>query len=91
MSDTFETLLDDLRVQLDNTYLDPNVRVWMTRVVNVLEEECKTKHPQPKSGSGQETTTSQSDGEDTSRSTSSKGSTKSTPSGPSVTDIPSEG
>lgn len=91
MSDTIEALLDDLRVQLDNTYLDPNVRVWMTRVVNVLEEECKTKHPQPKSGSGQETTTSLSADADTSRSTSSKGSTKSTQTAPSGTATPSEG
>jgi hypothetical protein len=92
VSPAVEALLVDLREQLDNTYLDPYIRVWMTHVVTVLEdEECKTNQPQPKSDSGPETTTSPLADEDTFRSTSSKGSTKSTRTGPSVTATPSEG
>lgn len=87
-------LLDELEVALENTYLDPNVRVWMTRVVNALKEEgwTPTTKPQPqKSEPGPEPTTSPLDDEDTSPSTSSKGTTKPTQSVPSGTDTPSEG
>lgn len=87
-------LISELEVELENTYLDPHVRVWLTRVVNELKEEGWTTStkPQPqKSEPGPEPTTSQSAGEDTSPSTSSKATTKPTPSGPSETGTLSEG
>lgn len=90
-SPAIEDLLTDLRELLNNTYLDPFFRIWATRVLTVLEDECTTNQPQPKSDSGLGTTTSPSAGEDTSLSTSLKGTTKLTRIGPFATATPSEG
>lgn len=85
-------LLDELETVLENTYLDPLTRVYLTRVVNTLEDEgwtSTTKQVQQKSEPGPEQMTFPSDDEGTSPSTSSKGTTKFTPSAPSGTATPS--
>lgn len=87
-------LLDELEAVLENTYLDPLTRVYLTRVVNTLEDEgwtSTTKQAQQKSEPGPEQMTFPSDAEDTSPSTSSKGTTKRTQTDPSGTATPSEG
>lgn len=81
-------LLTEAQAALENSYLDPTSRIWITRFVNALEEEQWTEPQQPKSEPGPEPKASKSDDEDISPSKSSRATTPPTETDSSLTPTP---